>query len=71
MLCSQEVLCHTVHEAIDAFRGIGGPVAVKLISPEIPHKTEARIIQLNVDHETAIRHAYRDAELRFVSWLLL
>ena len=46
-------------------------MAVKLISPEIPHKTEARIIQPNVDHETAIRHAYRNAELRFVSWLLL
>lgn len=57
--CSREVLCHTMDEAIDAFREIGGPVAVKLISPEIPHKTEARIIQLNVDHETAIGHAYR------------
>ena len=53
-------------EAIDAFREIGGPVAIKLISPEIPHKTEARIIQLNVDHETAIHHACRNAELRLV-----
>ena len=34
-------------------------MAVKLISPEIPHKTEAGIIQLNIDHETAIRYAYR------------
>lgn len=57
--CSREVLCHSMDEAIDAFREIGGPVAVKLISPEIPHKTEARIIQLNVDHETAIGHAYQ------------
>lgn len=57
--CSREVLCHTVHEAIDAFREIGAPVAVKLISPEIPHKTEAGIIKLNIDHETTIRHAYR------------
>jgi hypothetical protein len=53
------VLCHTVDEATDAFREIGSPVAIKLISLEIPHKTEARIIQLNVDHETAIGHAYR------------
>lgn len=57
--CSREVLCHSMDEAIDAFREIGGPVAVKLISPEIPHKTEARIVQLNVDHETAIGHAYQ------------
>jgi len=57
--CSREVLCHTVQEAIDAFREIGGPVVVKLISPEIPHKTEAGTVQLSIDHETAVRDAYR------------
>jgi len=57
--CSREVLCHTMDEAIDAFGKIGGRVAVKLISPEIPHKTEAGIIKLNIDHEAAVRDAYR------------
>jgi len=57
--CTREVLCHTADEAIDAFRKIGGPVALKLISPEIPHKTEAGIVRLNIEHETDLRRAYR------------
>lgn len=57
--CTREVLCHTADEAIDAFRKIGMPVAVKLISPEIPHKTEAGIVRLNIEHETDLRRAYR------------
>ena len=37
--------------------GMQGPVAVKLLSPDIPHKTEAGLVRLDVAGERAIRAA--------------
>ncbi|HWX48533.1 MAG TPA: acetate--CoA ligase family protein [Roseomonas sp.] len=37
--------------------GMQGPVAVKLLSPDIPHKTEAGLVRLDVAGEAAIRAA--------------
>lgn len=57
--CTQEVLCHNLDEAVDAFRKMERPVALKLISPEIPHKTEAGIVRLNIAQEDDLRSAYQ------------
>jgi acyl-CoA synthetase (NDP forming) len=57
--CVQEVLCHNLDEAVDAYRKIGRPVALKLISPEIPHKTDAGIVRLNIVREEDLRNAYQ------------
>ncbi|OGA37026.1 MAG: hypothetical protein A3G80_05285 [Betaproteobacteria bacterium RIFCSPLOWO2_12_FULL_62_13b] len=45
---TREVLCHTPEEAVAAALQIGYPVALKVVSPRLPHKTEAGVIHLDV-----------------------
>lgn len=40
--------------APDEVRGTDGPCAVKLLSPDIPHKTEAGLVRLHVEGDAAI-----------------
>ena len=47
-------------EAALATRELGGPVAVKLSSPGLLHKTEANALRLGVETEEAARAAYRE-----------
>jgi succinyl-CoA synthetase beta subunit len=54
----QEVLATSADEAAQAAARIGGPVALKVQSPEITHKTEAGGIALGIVGETAVREAY-------------
>ncbi len=42
-------LAATAGEAVAAWRSIGGPVAMKIVSPEILHKTEIGGVRLDVD----------------------
>ena len=58
--CAREVLCKSAEEAIHAAQEIGYPVALKVISPQIQHKTEAGIIKLNVKDENTVACAYKD-----------
>ena len=53
---------HVVHdeaEAVAAAARIGGPVALKVQSPDIAHKTEAGAVALGIEGEKAVREAYR------------
>lgn len=54
-----ERLAASEAEAVAVASEIGGPVALKVISPDIPHKTEAGAVALGVTGETALREAYR------------
>jgi acyl-CoA synthetase (NDP forming) len=45
-------------EAVAAARRIGGPVALKIVSPDIPHKTDVGGVKLNVSGDDAVREAY-------------
>lgn len=45
--------------AITAANEIGYPVAMKIVSPDIPHKTEIGGVILNVDNDDACRQAYQ------------
>jgi acetyltransferase len=54
----QETLATSADEAAQAAARIGGPVALKVQSPEITHKTEAGGIALGIVGETAVREAY-------------
>lgn len=54
----QERLVHSADEAVDAARSVGMPVALKLESPDVPHKTEAGVIRLNVASADGVRAAY-------------
>lgn len=55
-------LCRSAAEAATAWRNLGGPVAVKGCSADLPHKSEHGLVRLGLDDEDAIRSAYRDME---------
>jgi acetate---CoA ligase (ADP-forming) len=46
-------LVHSAEEALSAARGFGGTVALKVQSGDIPHKTEAGAVLLNVQPDAA------------------
>ncbi|MGA7265755.1 MAG: acetate--CoA ligase family protein [Stellaceae bacterium] len=54
----QEVMATSADEAAQAAARIGGPVALKVQSPDITHKTEAGGIALGIIGETAVRETY-------------
>jgi acetate---CoA ligase (ADP-forming) len=51
-------LANTAQEAVAAAQAIGGPVALKVQSPDILHKTEAGALALNLASAEAVRAAY-------------
>jgi acetate---CoA ligase (ADP-forming) len=53
-----EALATNAGEAVQTAVQIGGPVALKVQSPDIMHKTEAGGIVLGITGETAVREAY-------------
>jgi acyl-CoA synthetase (NDP forming) len=55
-------LCRTPAEAATAWRNMGGAVAVKGCSADLPHKSEYGLVKLGLDNEDAIGEAFRDME---------
>ena len=53
-----ERLAHTVHEAIEAAEALGMPVALKVESPDLRHKTGAGVIRLGLRSAEAVGEAY-------------
>ncbi len=51
-------IVHSAQEAADCQEQLGGPVAVKLTSPDLRHKSELGAFELNVDSPEAARAAY-------------
>lgn len=51
-------LATAADEAVAAAEALGYPVALKIESPDIPHKTEARGVALNLQDAGAVREAY-------------
>ncbi len=54
----KERLCATADEAVAAARAIGYPVALKVASPDIPHKTETGGVELDLDTADNVAHAF-------------
>jgi acyl-CoA synthetase (NDP forming) len=54
-----EVLVASGEAAAAAAVEIGGPVALKVQSPDITHKTEAGAVALGITGDTAVREAYQ------------
>jgi len=54
-------------EAVTLAQGFGYPVALKIASPDIAHKTEVGGVQLNLKNDEEVRRAYQDilASARF------
>lgn len=51
-------LCHTAAECVAACQAIGGPVAVKGCSRDLPHKSEFGLVRLGVDGAAAVAAAF-------------
>jgi acetate---CoA ligase (ADP-forming) len=50
----------TIDAALAAAGRIGYPVVLKVESPDIPHKTEAGVVRLNVQSDVELRQAYTE-----------
>jgi acyl-CoA synthetase (NDP forming) len=57
--CPPEALVTTAEEAAAAAASIGGPVALKVQSPDIIHKTDAGAVALGITGDAAVREAYQ------------
>jgi acyl-CoA synthetase (NDP forming) len=55
---TRETLATSAADAVAAARSIGYPVALKVQSPDIPHKTEARAVMLGLDTDAAVAAAF-------------
>ncbi|HYC47173.1 MAG TPA: acetate--CoA ligase family protein [Burkholderiales bacterium] len=71
---TRERLAASAEEAVRHARDFGGPVALKIDSPDIAHKTEAGAIRLGVQGDDAVRTAHgevMDAARRYApnAWL--
>jgi acetate---CoA ligase (ADP-forming) len=53
-----ERLAHSVNDAVDAATALGYPVVLKVESPDLPHKTEAGVIRLNMRTADEVREGY-------------
>ncbi len=57
---TREELAHTPEEALEIARKIGYPVALKVQSEKIAHKTEAKVIRLNLKEDREVLKAYEE-----------
>jgi acyl-CoA synthetase (NDP forming) len=53
-------------EAVDIFRTLGGPAVLKVLSPEVIHKSDLGGVRLNLETEEEVRRAYREMTASFV-----
>ncbi|MFP4268104.1 MAG: acetate--CoA ligase family protein [Spirochaetaceae bacterium] len=55
---TEEFLCSSADEVAEKAAYVGYPVVLKLISPDIQHKTEAGVVRLDVKDEEQARRTY-------------
>lgn len=53
-------LAKTEEEAVVLAQKIGYPVALKIVSPEVVHKTDVGGVKLNIKNEEVLRFTYRE-----------
>jgi len=57
---AREHRANSAEAAVAAAEQLGFPVALKLDSPDIPHKTEAGVVRLNLSDAAQVRTAYAE-----------
>ena len=57
---AREYLANSAEEAVAAAERLGYPVALKIASPDILHKTEAGVVRLNLGDVAQVRTAYAE-----------
>ncbi len=66
-----EQIVDTVETAVEAAAGIGYPVVLKTAAQGVLHKSDMNGVHLNLQHENAVRKAYKDLVRRFGPEILL
>lgn len=56
-----ELLATSEDDAVVGATSLGYPLVLKVCSPDLPHKTEAGAVILNISNEVELREAYRTA----------
>ena len=57
---TRESLAASAGEAVEAAGGLGYPVALKVDSPDLLHKTEAGVVRLGLSDQAQVRSAYAE-----------
>jgi acetate---CoA ligase (ADP-forming) len=57
---ARERRANSAEAAVEAAEQLGFPVALKVDSPDIPHKTEAGVVRLNLGDAAQVRAAYAE-----------
>ena len=57
---TREALAVNAEAAVQQAQSIGFPVALKIMSPDIPHKTEAGGVQIGLQDAAAVRRAFTE-----------
>jgi acetyltransferase len=60
MPVAHTVLAETEDDAVEKASAIGGPVVMKIISPDILHKSDANGVRVNVEGDDAVRETFRE-----------
>ncbi|ASN06161.1 acetate--CoA ligase family protein [Virgibacillus necropolis] len=60
---TKRAIATTENEATHHAANIGYPVALKIDSPDIPHKTEADAIRLHLNDDQEVRNAFKEIHL--------
>lgn len=53
-------------EAVDIFRSFGRPIVLKILSPEVVHKSDLGGVRLNLKTEGEVRRAYQEMAASFL-----
>ena len=63
------ITAHSPNEALAAAECLGFPVAMKIVSPDITHKSDVNGVRLNVEGADSVRHVYNDlmASVRMIN----
>ena len=65
---TEEALATSVDEALATAARIGFPVAIKVQSPDISHKTEAQAVRLNITGEDELKAAFKEVLANAVAY---
>jgi 4-hydroxybutyrate---CoA ligase (ADP-forming) len=55
----QSILCTTEQEGIDAAKQVGYPLVMKIVSPDIIHKSDAGGVKVGIKTEDELKNAFR------------
>lgn len=65
---TKEALAANLEQALEAAQSIGYPVVLKVQSPQILHKTDAKVVRLNVGSPGELEVAYREVVENAFRW---